>query len=97
MQKRRFGWLAELDLGVGLGQQVQVIQFEREGTPHTHDLTDEIAIAVSGSGVVVVDGERHPIFPGQFIRIGAGKRHHMIPDPGVVLSMLVGYGLDDLP
>lgn len=95
MQRRRFGRLARVELPAPLGKECEVIQFERAGTPHTHEFSDEIAICVSGSGWVDIEGERHRVEPGQFVRVPAGKVHHMIPHDGVVLSMLVGYGLGE--
>lgn len=91
MEKKRFGRLARLELPGELTSRCEVLHFERPGTPHTHHESDEIAICVSGSGFVDIASERHRVEPGQYVQIPAGWSHHMIPDPGTVLCMLVGY------
>ncbi len=96
MRKTSFGRMARIGMPCRLAPVCEVMHFDGPGKAHTHDV-DEIAIAVAGSGVVVVEGRgRLAVDAGEFIRIPAGAAHWMEPDEGVTLSMLIGYRAPEL-
>jgi mannose-6-phosphate isomerase-like protein (cupin superfamily) len=90
MRKTSFGEMSLLKIEYPLSSDCEVMHFEKEGRDHSHKRI-EVAIAVSGSGLVVIEGEEIPIKAGEFIYIPSGRKHHMVPDEGVKLCMLITY------
>jgi len=94
MKETRFGRIKRLSLEGVLSRRCEVMHFESRGTPHTHKRT-EIAICVSGSGIVQVGAIGRPVYPGDYINIPGGQEHYMEPFNGEVLSMLIAYLVED--
>ena len=42
---------------------------------HLHNRTEQLDYVVTGSGVLTIDGEEHPVGPGDVILTGLGVRH----------------------
>ena len=61
MRKTSFGRMQKHTLPTMLSPDCEVMQFEKRGKAHRHDDKDEFAIAVAGSGVVVVGGDHWPV------------------------------------
>lgn len=99
VRETKWGRLATLDLGGLLLGQVEPIQFESNGRPHTHDQI-ELAICAYGTGTVVVGspahgGEEHvKVAFGDWVEIPAGLPHWMEPTAGQVLAMVILYRAD---
>jgi mannose-6-phosphate isomerase-like protein (cupin superfamily) len=56
-----------------------VLRAGTESTPHAH-ADYEIFIAMSGTGAVVVDGERRPFVPGDVAHMPPGATHRVVND-----------------
>lgn len=56
-----------------------VLRAGTASTPHSHH-EYEIFIAVSGTAVVVVDGDRLPFTAGDVLRLPPGSTHHVVND-----------------
>lgn len=52
---------------------------------HSHEHRDEIWNVISGSGHVIVDGEKKEIYPGDVINIRAGMKHTIHADTKLAL------------
>ena len=92
----------EVDLGFLLQGKFELIEFESSGRKHIHPSV-EVAVAVEGSGVVVVknpDGTvtRHQVKKGEAVHIVPGAGHWMEPDDdGLAMMVLYGAGNIDTP
>lgn len=58
---------------------LQVLDFPPNATKypehdHAHDGQEEVFIALSGSGEIEIDGERHRIDPDTMVRVGPGAK-----------------------
>jgi quercetin dioxygenase-like cupin family protein len=58
--------------------------------PHSHD-AEEVAIFLSGSGRVEIDGVPHPVRQGTVLLTPSGAGHVTISDPGAPLVVLWFY------
>jgi mannose-6-phosphate isomerase-like protein (cupin superfamily) len=96
MRTTSFGFMRRLDLPFPVSARCVVMHFATTGRPHTHDV-DEVAIAIAGSGIVIIGVERVPVSAGGFVHIPAGRRHHMEPRPDTGLAMLIAYALTPPP
>ena len=90
MRKTKFGRMQAILMGHPLSGDLDIMHFEKAGTPDSHDVT-EIALSVTGTGVVWCDGVAVPVGPGDAIVIPPGVTHHMEPDPGQVLAMVITF------
>ena len=45
------------------------------GRPHYHKVAAELYYVLDGSGVIVLDGEEHPLEPGSIVHIPPGVVH----------------------
>lgn len=89
MRATSFGSMRRLELPSALAPDCEVMHFACNGRPHSHERA-EVALAVHGRGFVVVDGVRHAVQAGDYVRVPAGVLHHMEPDDDG-LSMLIAY------
>ena len=89
MRRTSFGRMSKLELPyASLAPDCEVMQFMTNGKPHDHDI-DEVAICVSGSGVVVVGEKRVAVKAGEWVMIPAFTPHHMEPAAGVISTVVV--------
>lgn len=89
MRETSFGRMALRYAPWPLSDAFEVMHFERAGRSHTHD-NEELAICVTGAGVVVVNGEATRVEPGTHVVIPAGAPHHMEPDEQG-MAMVIAY------
>jgi len=57
------------------------------GAPHAHDWEQQMYVT-AGHGVLVVDGEEHPLRPGDAVLIEAGEGHSFRNEADEPLQML---------
>ena len=62
---------------------LQVLDFPPNATKypehdHTHDGQEEVFIALSGSGEIEIDGERHRLEPDTMVRVGPGAKRKVV-------------------
>jgi uncharacterized protein YjlB len=56
---------------------------------HVHTRTEELYFIVSGSGLMIIDGQAHPVAAGDLILTGLGTRHGLRNIGAHELSWLV--------
>ena len=74
---------------------LQVIDFPPGATKHPeHDHADsgqeEVFIALSGSGEIEIDGERHPIDPDTMVRVGPRARRKIWTNEDSMRLLAIG-------
>lgn len=58
---------------------------------HSHQFRDEVWTVISGSGCVVIDGEKRPVHAGDVVTMKAGCRHTILADTELkVIEVQVG-------
>lgn len=94
----KFGRMLKHNLEANLSPKVEFMQFEKTGTPHTHDV-DEYALCVGGLGSVFVSQDgvtKHEVCSGDLVHIPAGASHWMdVPFPGSHLDMVIFYAAEE--
>ncbi|MDH4306975.1 MAG: cupin domain-containing protein [Acidimicrobiia bacterium] len=66
-------------------------------TAHRHPHSEEVFYVETGTGRVYIDGEFHPVKPGDTVRIPAGLAHATVPDEGVEMRLVCFFPHPDLP
>ncbi len=61
--------------------------------PHAHGDMVEVFFVESGSGVIIVEGERHALEPGTCIAIEPGEVHE-VHNPGPDTLVLTYFGIN---
>lgn len=61
---------------------------------HSHERRDEVWTVVSGSGTVVLDGEKRHVNPGDVIEMPAGVKHTVIASNSGLQIIEVQMGED---
>lgn len=56
---------------------------------HTHTRTEEVYLILSGHGEILLDGQAHPVGPGQVVLTGLGTTHGLLNTGDTPLSWLV--------
>lgn len=53
------------------------VRIERQETTAVsyHEIAEELYYVIAGSGVAILNGERHPLATGDFLRLPPGTRH----------------------
>ena len=102
MRETSFGSMQNFNMKGLLQGKFELMYFNSVGRPHTHK-TVEIAVCVGGSGVVLLgddeidgpgtweQGRIIPVVPGTSVEIPEGMSHHMRPDTGETLAMMIFY------
>lgn len=91
VRKTKFGAMANLNFGDAvIWPTFEVMHFDAPGRPHAHHLK-EIAICVSGSGFVDIEGVQAFLEPGEMIEIPSGKKHFMVPDINHTFCLVILY------
>lgn len=58
---------------------------------HSHQFRDEVWTVISGTGHVVVDGEKRPVYAGDVVTMKAGCRHTILADTELkVIEVQIG-------
>lgn len=65
-------------------------------TAHRHPHSEEVIYVEAGTGVVWIDGELHPLEPGDVVRIPAGAAHATVPDEGEQMALVCFFPHPDL-
>ena len=90
MNRTKFGAMERLSIDGYLSGRFEVMRFERSGDAHAHPF-DEVAVCVSGTGHVYVQGVAHGVMPGDHVVIKAGDQHFMVPSGLDPLCMMILY------
>lgn len=84
---------ARAELGVSsFGMQVIEMPAETDRYPeHTHaeDGQEEVYVALSGSGEIEIEGERHPIDPETMVRVAPGTARKVWSPSGPLRLLIV--------
>ncbi len=56
-----------------------------------HSDVDQILVFVEGEGIAVLDGERHPVTPGDLVLVPAGTRHNFVNESSADLKLYTVY------
>lgn len=77
---------------------VRVVELTRsEGrTAHQHPFSEEIVYVAAGRGQVWIEGVRHPVGPGDVVRIPAGAAHATIPAEASAMRLVCFFPHPDL-
>jgi len=70
--------LSEADMPASVRLSHAVFKPGQKVSAHSHAELAEVFYVISGSGEMIVDGERHPVYEGSAIRIDAGEVHALI-------------------
>ncbi len=57
---------------------------------HAHDGQEEVYTALGGSGEIEIEGERVPLEPGLFVRVGPLTRRKILPGPDGLRMLALG-------
>jgi mannose-6-phosphate isomerase-like protein (cupin superfamily) len=86
--------LARAELGVeSFGMQVEEFPPGFDKYPehsHSEDGQEEVYVVLSGSGEIVIDGERFPIDPETLVRVGPGINRRIFAGPEGVRILALG-------
>ena len=55
---------------------------------HSHDINEEVFYCVSGSGIIIVDGEEQEYFPGTTVYVPPGMMHQVVNTGDIPLKSL---------
>ena len=66
-------------------------------TAHVHPHSEEVVYVVSGRGHVWIDGDHHPVAPGDVVHIPAGTAHATVPDRDAPMQLMCFFPHPDLP
>ncbi len=65
-------------------------------TPHLHPHSEEVVFVAEGRGEVWIDGVRHPVQAGSWVRVPAGTPHATMAAPGEPMRLICFFPHDDL-
>jgi len=84
--------------GVETSSSLRIVELERtEGrTAHRHPLSEEVIYIEAGRGRVWLDGEWHPVAPGDTVHVPAGSAHATVPDEGADMRLVCFFPHPDL-
>jgi len=74
--------------GEGGVANVHVVKVTK-GTPHVHTGYDEVYYVLSGTGMITLDQETHPLRPGTVVVIPAGVPHSLEAATGDELEFII--------
>jgi mannose-6-phosphate isomerase-like protein (cupin superfamily) len=57
---------------------------------HAQDGQEEVFMALSGSGELDIEGERHPLDPDHAIRVASGTKRKILPGPEGIRVLVIG-------
>jgi len=91
VRQASFGTMLEYDFDLPLSNKFEVMHFEKSGKPHEHDQI-EIAVCISGDGIVLVEDKTYEVAPGDSVIIPPGATHWMEPAKSdVTMVMIILY------
>jgi len=86
--------LARAALGItSFGLQVIDMPAGVDGYPehdHSSDGQEEVYATLRGSGEILIDGEAHPLDPGQLVSVKAGTMRKVVPGPDGIRMLIIG-------
>jgi len=85
--------LNEADMPAAVRLSHAVLMPGQQASAHSHAGLAEVFYIISGSGDMIVDGERHSLHAGSAIRIDAGEVHALI-NTGEDELCVVYFGLN---
>ena len=56
---------------------------------HPHDASEEVYLVIEGKGIMILDGDRFPIGPGDVCLVESGHSHGIINAPETEMWLLV--------
>ena len=74
---------------------LHVVDIDRDARTHYHKHTTEIYYILAGEGQMELDGELHPVQPGDAILIKPGCRHRAIGELKVVNVPVPSFAPED--
>ncbi len=63
---------------------------------HRHPRSEEIIYVETGRGRIWIDGDWHPVAPGDTVHVPAGSAHATVPDEGTVMRLVCFFPHPDL-
>ena len=58
---------------------------------HPHNDSEEVYFVIDGKGIMIFDGDKFPIGPGDVCLVESGHSHGIINAPGAEMRLLVIY------
>jgi len=73
-----------------------LLDYVPQRTPHIHPHSEEVFYVVRGRGEIWVDGARHRVGPGTWVRVPARAPHATMAAPGEQMELICFFPHPDL-